>query len=54
MERRVIGFCALMGGTVGSFVPELWGGSGFSLGSMVLGLAGGIAGVFVGARLSGF
>ena len=53
MERSVIGFCALVGGTVGSFVPELWGGSSLSVASVVAGLAGGVAGIWLGARVSG-
>jgi hypothetical protein len=53
MERSLIGLCALVGGTVGSFVPALWGGSSLSLTSVVAGLVGGIAGVWFGARVSG-
>jgi len=53
MERRVIWLCALVGGTVGSFVPVLWGGSDMSLGSLAFGAVGGVAGVILGARLSG-
>jgi hypothetical protein len=53
MGRSAIGLCAMGGGTVGSFVPELWGGSGLGLASILFGLVGGIAGVFFGARLSG-
>ena len=53
MERRVIWLCAALGGTVGSFVPAVWGGSEMSLSSLALGLIGGVAGVFLGARLAG-
>ena len=53
MERRVIWLCAAVGGTVGSLAPALWGASEMSLSSIVLGLIGGIAGVFLGARLAG-
>ena len=53
MERSLIGLCALVGGTVGSFVPALWGGSSLSVASVVFGLVGGIAGVWFGARVSG-
>jgi len=53
MERRVIWLCALLGGTVGSFVPVLWGASEMSLGSLAFGALGGVAGVIFGARLSG-
>lgn len=52
MGRSVIGLCGMAGGTVGSFVPALWGGSGLGLASIVFALVGGIAGVFFGVRLS--
>ena len=53
MERRIIWLCALVGSTVGSFVPVLWGASEMSLGSLAFGVVGGVAGVIFGARLSG-
>ena len=53
MERRLIWLCAAVGGTIGSFVPALWGGSDMSLTSIVFGLIGGVAGMVVGARLAG-
>jgi len=52
MGRSVIGICALVGMTIGGFVPELWGASGLSLAALVFSAAGGVAGVWVGARLS--
>jgi hypothetical protein len=52
MERRVIWLCAAVGGTIGSFVPALWGGSDMSLTSIVFGLIGGVAGVMLGVRLA--
>jgi hypothetical protein len=52
MGRSVIGLCVLAGSTVGSFVPSLWGASAFGLSSLLLAAVGGVAGVFVGARLS--
>jgi hypothetical protein len=53
MERRMIGFCAFLGGTIGSFVPAMWGGSEMGLASLLTALVGGVAGVFVGARIAG-
>jgi hypothetical protein len=53
MGRSVIGLCAVIGSTVGSFVPALWGGSGLGLSSLLFGVAGGVAGVWFGARVSG-
>jgi hypothetical protein len=52
MERRVIWLCAAVGGTIGSFVPALWGASDMSAASIVFGLIGGVAGVMFGARLA--
>jgi uncharacterized membrane protein YeaQ/YmgE (transglycosylase-associated protein family) len=52
MDRAVIGFCALAGGTIGGFVPDLWGNSSLSLSSLLFSVLGGIVGVWVGARLS--
>jgi hypothetical protein len=52
MGRSVIGLCALFGGTVGGYVPELWGSGSFSLASLLFGALGGIAGVVFGARLA--
>ena len=53
VERKVIGFCALVGGTAGSFLPTLWGASSMGLGSILFALLGGAAGVFIGARIAG-
>ena len=52
MGRSMIGLCILVGSTVGGFVPALWGASAFGLTSLLMATVGGVAGVFVGARLS--
>jgi uncharacterized membrane protein YeaQ/YmgE (transglycosylase-associated protein family) len=52
MGRSVIGLCAGFGATVGGYVPELWGAGSFSLASIVFGVAGAVAGVWLGVRLS--
>ena len=52
MGRSLIGICATAGLFIGGYVPVLWGASSFSVESLVFGLAGGIAGVFAGARIS--
>ena len=51
MDRRVIWLCFFLGSTVGGFVPEAWGGSAFGGMSLLLGVAGGVAGLWFGARL---
>jgi hypothetical protein len=50
--RSVIGFCAFLGLSAGSFAPSLWGGSSMSLASILFGVIGGVAGVWLGARIS--
>jgi hypothetical protein len=50
--RSVIGLCALVGTTAGGYLPVLWGSSSFSMTSLLFGVLGGIAGVWVGVRLS--
>jgi hypothetical protein len=52
MGRSVIGLCAGFGMFVGGYVPELWGASSFSLSSILFGLLGAVAGVWLGVRLS--
>jgi len=49
--RSVIGICIAMGSIVGSYVPELWGASDFSVSSLVFGALGGVAGLWLGLRL---
>ena len=48
----VYGAGAVVGTFAGGYVPSLWGGSGFSLSSVLFAVGGGIAGVWLGVRLS--
>ena len=50
--KSVIGICATFGMFAGGYVPELWGASSLSLASVVCGALGGVAGVWIGARLA--
>jgi hypothetical protein len=52
MGRSVIGLCAGFGCFVGGYVPSLWGAGSFSLASVLFGGLGGIAGVWLGIRIS--
>ena len=52
MGKSVIGLCATFGMAVGGYVPVLWGASSFSLVSLVFCFAGGVAGVWLGVRVS--
>jgi hypothetical protein len=50
--RSVIGLCATFGTIAGGYVPSLWGAGSFSLSSVAFAALGGIAGVWVGLRVS--
>ena len=50
--RSVTGFCALVGSAVGGYVPVLWGGSLLGVASLGFGVVGGIAGIWLGVRLT--
>jgi len=42
----------LIGTTVGSFVPLLWGGSLLSVTSIIFTAIGGIAGIYIGYKMT--
>ena len=50
--RSITGMCVTMGTLAGGYVPTLWGGSDFSLTSLLFAAVGGLAGVWLGVRLS--
>ena len=52
MGRSVIGLCATFGFFAGGYVPALWGASSLSATSLLFGLAGAIAGIRLGIRIS--
>jgi outer membrane lipoprotein SlyB len=52
VDRRVIWLCVGAGSTVGGLIPEAWGGSAFGVGSLLLGVLGAVAGLWLGARLT--
>jgi hypothetical protein len=51
LMRSVTGLCVGFGTFAGGYVPVLWGGSGFSLMSIVMGAVGGCAGLWLALRL---
>jgi hypothetical protein len=51
MGRSAIGLGALMGGTLGAYLPVLWGASSFGLASLVFGALGAATGVVLASRL---
>ena len=44
--------CAVVGLIIGGFIPALWGGSTLGLASLLFGVVGGIAGVWLGVKLT--
>jgi hypothetical protein len=52
MDKRVTWMCVGFGSIAGSLLPELWGGSAMGGMSLLFGLIGAIAGIWVGARLT--
>jgi hypothetical protein len=50
--KSVVMIAMICGSTLGSCLPLLWGGSCLSLAAVLLGGAGGIAGIWAGYRLS--
>jgi hypothetical protein len=50
--RSVIGLCTTLGTIVGSYAPSLWGAGSFSLTSVLFAAVGGVAGLWLGVRLS--
>lgn len=51
-SKKFIYFCLFVGSTIGGMIPMLWDSSPFSLASVFLSGAGGIAGIVVGYKLS--
>ena len=49
--RGVIMISVLVGSTVGGFVPSLWGAGVLSIAGVLFSVIGGIAGIWVGAKL---
>jgi hypothetical protein len=49
--RSITGLCVTFGTLAGGYVPTLWGGSDFSLTSLVTAALGGVAGLWLALRL---
>ena len=50
--RARIWFGVLMGSIIGGFIPDLWGAELFSYSSVLLSGVGGLAGLWLGYRMS--
>jgi hypothetical protein len=52
VSKKAIWLGMIVGSTLGGWIPALWHASMFSLWSVVLSTAGGIAGIWVAFRLT--
>jgi len=50
--KAFIWICVTVGGTVGAYIPDLWGASVFSMSSILLSAVGGLTGVWLGFKVS--
>lgn len=51
-SRRIVGLFVGVGMIVGGCVPVVWGGSTLGLASLVFGTLGGVAGLWLAAKLT--
>lgn len=51
-SKTLIWIGAAVGGTVGGYIPALWGAGLFSVSSILLSGAGAIAGIWLGFKIS--
>jgi hypothetical protein len=54
VDKRVVWIFVGVGSTVGGLAPEAWGGSALGVMSLALGLLGGLAGLWLAAKLTGY
>lgn len=52
MDRRVVFLFVGVGMTVGGLVPVVWGGSALGFASLVFGSLGGVAGLWLAAKVT--
>lgn len=52
MDRKIIWLCLAVGSTAGSYIPSLWGAGSLSFSGLIFGALGGLAGIWVGYRVS--
>jgi hypothetical protein len=52
VDRRVVWLFVGVVMVVGGFLPVLWGGSSLGLASLVFGTLGGVAGLWLAAKLT--
>jgi hypothetical protein len=53
VDRRIVWLFVGVGMTVGGLLPEAWGGSALGVASLAFGTLGGVAGLWLAAKLTG-
>jgi hypothetical protein len=53
VDRRVVWIFVGVGSTLGGLLPVVWGSSALGLASLTFGCLGGVAGLWLAARLTG-
>ena len=51
-SKALIWIGMIVGSTVGSIIPSLWGAGMFSFSSLILGSIGALIGIYIGFKLS--
>jgi hypothetical protein len=51
VSRSIVGLCTAFGFIVGGYIPAVWGAA-FSVSTIFFSLLGGVAGLWLGIRLS--
>lgn len=51
-SKSLIWIFMVIGSAIGSYIPALWGGGFLSFSSVILSAAGGIAGIWLGYKMS--
>ncbi len=52
MDKKLMWFLVFVGGTVGSYVPALWGDSSFSIAGIFFGGVGSFLGIYIAYQIS--
>jgi hypothetical protein len=50
--KKMVMVGMIIGSTAGSYLPLVWGGSAFSMTSILLGVAGGFLGIWAGYKIA--
>ena len=52
MRKQMIWFGMFVGSAIGGYIPSLWGADYFSIWGVIFTAAGGIAGIWLGYKIS--